>query len=98
MQREGLRKGYCSELYFETKHNCTGKRTGRLPGSERRRPVPSTGHSSGSLRPSASVPKEEYVASNFDKAAGPELKIRADCFSSGAVTTRDNGGWWDHRN
>ena len=27
MQREGLRNGDCSELYFETKHNRTGKRT-----------------------------------------------------------------------
>ena len=27
MQREGLRKGCGSELYFEAKHNCTGKRT-----------------------------------------------------------------------
>ena len=26
MQREGLRKGDGSELYLETKHNCTGKR------------------------------------------------------------------------
>ena len=26
MQREGLRKGDGSELHFETKHNCTGKR------------------------------------------------------------------------
>ena len=66
-QREGLRKGDCSELYFVTKHNHIGKCTmGSLagagsegwPGSERRWPAAGRAASRQNTECSASVQYE----------------------------------------
>ena len=86
MQREGLRKGDGSELYFETKHSCTGKRTmgslaraGSEAESERRRPatgrrpVPSIGQNT--VLPAHSGLRPPFIT---------EERIRSDGLGDGA--------------
>ena len=85
-QREGLRKGDCSELYFVTKHNHIGKCTmGSLAGagSEARagsgRPRPAIGRR-GRPRPVGSLNRTEHRSSGSIRPSASVHYGRTDTF------------------